>query len=104
GGALGEDLQAFLGVAEASEVLLLQGHDLLLQRSDELEPSAIANVRKPRILMPTKVALADASIGRPVEQRAVRLELPNPLGRLFGVKLGHPPVIEELAAAHRVAE
>ena len=42
--------------------------------------------------------------GRAVEQGAVGLQLPDPLGRLLGVQLGHPPVVEELAAAHGVAE
>ena len=33
-----------------------------------------------------------------------RLELAHPVGRLLGVELGHPRVVEHLAADHRVAE
>src|SRR6202042_1014468 len=59
---------------------------------------------EPRVGMSTEVALADLAVFEAVEQRAVGLQLPNPVGCLFGVQLGHPPVVQELPTAHRVAE
>ena len=43
------------------------------------------------------------SVG-PVEDRAPQLELADAVRRLHGVELGHPRVVQELAADHRVAE
>ena len=48
--------------------------------------------------------LEDPAVARPVEDRAPQLQLADPVGRLLGVELGHPRVVEELAADHRVAE
>ena len=103
-GQLGEDLQPRLQVAGLGEVVLLQRHDLLLERADELQAGAVADVREPRVLVPAEVALRDAAVGGAVEQRAVGLQLPDPLRRLLRVQLGHPRVVEELAAAQGVAE
>ena len=83
---------------------LLQGDDLLLQGPDHLQPGPVADVRQPRVLVAAEVPLADLAVLGPVEDRAPRLELPDPVRRLLGVQLGHPPVVEELAAAHGVAE
>ena len=102
--ALGEDLDPRLGVARLADVLLLQRHDLLLQGADQLEAGAVADVGEPRVLVAAEVALADPAVLGAVEQRAPGLELPDPVGRLLRVQLGHPPVVEELAAAHGVAE
>ena len=85
-------------------VLLLQRDDLLLQGADQLQAGAVADVGQPRVLVAAEVALADLAVLRAVEQRAVGLQLPDPVRRLLGVQLGHPPVVEELAAAHGVAE
>ena len=104
--ALGEDLQPAVvraGVAPGAGVVLLQGDDLLLQRADELEPGAVADMRQPRVFVAAEVALADLAVRGAVEQCTVGLELPHPVGCLLGVQLGHPPRVEELAAAHRVA-
>ena len=87
-----------------AQVLLLQRDDLLLQGADQLQPGAVADVGQPGVLVAAEVALADPAVGGAVEQRAVGLELPDPLRRLLGVQLGHPRVVEELAAAHGVAE
>ncbi len=67
-------------------------------------PGAVTDVREARVLVAAEVALADPAVRRAVEEGAVGLELPDPVGRLLGVQLGHPPRVEELAAAHRVAE
>ena len=78
--------------------------DLLLERADHLEPGAVADVGEPGEAVPAEVALQDPPVGGAVEQRAPRLELVDPVRRLLGVELGHPVVVEHLAAAHRVAE
>ena len=103
-GALGEDLDSRLEVTVLGQVVLLEGDDLLLQSADELQPGAVADVGKPRVLVPTEVALADPPVFRAVEQRAIGLELPDPVRGLLGVQLGHPRVVQELAATHGVAE
>ena len=41
---------------------------------------------------------------RAIEERAPRLELAHAVRRFLGVQLGHPPVVDVLAAAHRVGE
>ena len=101
--ALVEDADVRLVVAVLGEVLLLQRDDLLLQRADQLQARPVADVGQPRVGVPAEVALADLALGRPVEQRAIGLQLPDAVGRLLGVQLGHPPVVEELPAAHGVA-
>ncbi len=103
-GAFGEDLHPRLVVAGRREVLLLQRDDLLLHRADQFEARAVADVREPRIGVPAEVALADPAVRGAVEQRAVGLEFPHPVRRLAGVQFGHPPVVEELSAAHGVLE
>ena len=101
---LGEDLDPGLVVAELALVLLLERDDLLLQGADQLQAGAVADVRQARVLVAAEVALADLAVLGAVEQRTVGLQLPDPLRRLLGVQLGHPEVVEELAAAHGVAE
>ena len=76
----------------------------LLQGADHLQAGAVTDVGEPRVAVATEVALRDLAVLGAVEQRAVLLELPDPLGRLLGVQLRHAPVVEHLAAAHGVAE
>jgi hypothetical protein len=103
-GELVEHLQVLLAVAELALVVLLQRDDLLLHGADQLETGAVADVRQPRVLVPAEVALADLAVLGAVEERAVGLQLPDAVRGLLGVQLGHARVVEELAAAHRVAE
>ena len=77
---------------------------VVLERPDHLEARAIADVREARVLVPAEVALEDAAVRGPVEERAPRLELAHAVGRFFRVQFGHPPVVDVLAAAHRVGE
>ena len=81
--ALVEDLDAGLVVAEFGVVLLLQRDDLLLHGADDLQAGAVADVREPRVGVPAEVALADPAVLGAVEQRAVGLQLPHPVGRLL---------------------
>src|SRR4051794_23091381 len=50
-------------------------HPLILQRSNQLEPGAIADVRESRIAMPAEVALQDPAVGRPIKNGPPRFEL-----------------------------
>ncbi len=102
--ALLENLQPGVVRAEFLLVGLLQRDDLLLEGTDQLQPRTVADVRQPRVFMAAEVALGDPAVGRTVEERAPGLQLPDPVGGLPGVEFGHPPVVEELAAAHGVAE
>ena len=77
---------------------------VILQRPDQLEAGAIADVREARIAMPAEVALQDAAVRRAVEDGAVALQLAHAIRRFPGVQLRHPPVVHVLAAAHRVGE
>ena len=77
---------------------------LVLEGPDHLQAGAVADVGEPRVGMPAEVALEDAAVLGAVEDGAPLLQLADPVGRLLGVELGHPPLVEELAAAHRVAE
>src|SRR5688572_1451302 len=54
--------------------------------------------------MAAEVALQDEAILRAVEQRAPLLELEDAVGGFLRVQLRHAPVVQELAAAHGVAE
>ena len=57
-----------------------------------------------RVAVAAEVALGDLAFLGAVEQRAPTLEFPHPVGRFLRVQLRHAPVVEHLAAAHRVAE
>jgi hypothetical protein len=48
--------------------------------------------------------LGDLAVGGAVEDGAPALEFVDPFGRFAGMQLGHPPVVDQLAAAHRVLE
>ena len=102
--ALGEHADAGFVVAELLLVLLLKLDDLLLEGADHLQAGAVADMGEARVLMATEVALADLAVGGAVEESAVGLELPDALGRFLGVQLCHAVLVQELAAAHGVAE
>ena len=72
-----EDLDPVLVIAEFLEVVLLQRDDLLLQRADDLQAGAVADVGEPRVGVPAEVALADLSVLGAVEERPVGLQLPD---------------------------
>ena len=77
---------------------------VILQRPDQFQARAVADVREPRIAVAAEVALADEAVLGAVEHRAPLLELAHAIRRLLGVELGHAPVVDVLAAAHRVRE
>ncbi len=90
-GAFHEDVDALVDAA-------------VLERADHLQAGPVADVGEPGIGVSAEVALEDAALLGAVEDRPPFLQLADPVGRLLGVQLGHPPLVEELAPAHRVAE
>ena len=77
---------------------------VVLQRADEFEAGAVADVGEPRVLVPAEVALKDLAVLGAVEDRAPRFEFADAGRGFLGVELGHPPVVDVLPAAHRVGE
>ena len=76
----------------------------VLHGADQLEAGAVADVGEAGVAVAAEVALEDSAVRRAVEERSPVLELVDAIGRLLGVQLRHPPVVQHLAAAHRVAE
>ena len=77
---------------------------VILQGADHLQAGAIADMREPRIFVPAKISLQDAPVFCAIEHRAPGFQFPHAIGRFFRVQLGHPPIVDILAAAHRVGE
>ena len=68
------------------------------------KPGAVADVREPRITVAAKIALEDFPVLRAVKNRAPGFEFVNAFRGFLRVQLGHAPVVDVLAAAHRVGE
>ena len=75
---------------------------MVLQRTDHLQPRAIAHMGQPGIAMPAKIALQNAAIAGAIEQGAPGFEFAHPGRSFFGMELRHAPVIQILASAHGV--
>jgi hypothetical protein len=79
-------------------------HDPVLEGPDHLQPGAVADVGQARVGVTAERPLEDPAVARPVEHGAPALQLTDPVRRLLCVELGHPRIVQELAADHRVAE
>jgi hypothetical protein len=77
---------------------------VVLEGADHLQAGAVADVGEARVAVAAEVSLEDLAVLGAVEDRAPGLELADTGGGLFGVELGHAPVVEVLAAAHGVGE
>src|SRR5207245_2343051 len=77
---------------------------VVLERPDDLEAGPIADVREARIAVASEIALADQTVLGAIENRPPFLQLAHAVGGLPRMELGHAPLVEELAAPHRVAE
>jgi hypothetical protein len=77
---------------------------VILQRANQLEAGAVADVSQARVAMTAEIALIDAAVRRAIEHGAPALELAHAIGRLLRMQLRHPPVVDVLAAAHRIGE
>ena len=77
---------------------------VILQRADHLQSRAVTDVGETRITMTAEITLRNFPFLRSVEHRAPRFEFVNARGRFQRVQLGHAPVVDVLAAAHRIGE
>ena len=77
---------------------------VVLQRADQFETGAVADVCESRIAVAAEISLQDLAVFCAVKNRSPRFEFADAVGSFFGVKLGHSPVVYVLAAAHRVGE
>ena len=80
------------------------GHAAVLQRPDELQAGAVADVGEARVGVAAEGPLQDAPVPRAVEDGAPGLQLAHAVRCLPGVQLRHARVVEQPAADHRVAE
>ena len=77
---------------------------MVLQGADHLQSGAIADVGQPRIFVTAEIALENLPVLGAVEHRAPGFEFINARRRFLRVQLGHAPVVDVLAAAHRVGK
>ena len=77
---------------------------VILQRADQFQARAVADVREARITMAAEIALRNFSFLRAVKHRAPGFEFVDARRRFLRVQFGHAPVVDVLAAAHRVGE
>jgi hypothetical protein len=78
--------------------------DLVLEGADQLEAGAVADVDEPAVRVAAECPLRHPAVGGAVEDAAPALELAHAVRRLPCVQLRHPPVVQVLAAEHRVLE
>ncbi len=77
---------------------------VILEGANQFQPRAVAHVRESRIAMSSEVSLKYATVRGAIKDRAPGFKLAHSVGRFSGVKLGHAPVVDVLASAHRVGE
>src|SRR6266404_276022 len=76
----------------------------ILKGTYHLETGAIANMTKTLESMTAKCSLQNLSIAGSIEHRSPLFQLANSIWRLLRMNVGHPPVVQKLPAAHRVAK
>src|SRR6267142_4351389 len=76
----------------------------ILKRPYHLETGAIADMTKPLESMPAKSSLKNFSVAGSIEHGSPLFQLANSIWGLLRMNVGHPPVIQKLSAAHRVAK
>ena len=77
---------------------------VVLQGTDQLETGAVADVGEARVTVSAEVSLVDETGTGAIENRAPVFQFTHTLGSILGVDRRHLPDVEELAAAHGVAE
>ncbi len=77
---------------------------VVLQRADQFQPGAVADVRQPRVAVAAEITLENFPVLRAVKNRAPGFEFMDARRGFLGVQFGHAPVVDVLAAAHRVGE
>src|SRR5262249_4279961 len=76
----------------------------ILERSNEFESGAVADVAETLESVATESTLENVACGSAIEKRAPLFEFADAVGGFRGVELGHAPVVNEFSAAHGVAE
>ena len=79
-------------------------HQDVLQAANQLQAGSVADVGEPGIGVRAERPLMDQSVPGAVEDGSPALQFEHPLRRLLGVDLSHAPVVDQLAALHRVRE
>jgi len=79
-------------------------HCPVLQGAQQLEPGPVPDVGQPWIRVRPERALVDTALPGAVENGAPAFQLEHALRRFAGVELSRAPVVEQLAALHRVRE
>src|SRR6266850_2086251 len=76
----------------------------ILKGAYHLEAGAIANMTKTFEGMTAKSSLQNLSVAGSIEHGSPLFQLANSIWRLLRMNMGHPPVVQKLPAAHRVAK
>src|SRR6267142_801308 len=76
----------------------------ILKGAYHLETGAIANMTKTLESMTAKCSLQNLPVAGSVEHRSPLFQFANSIWRLLRMNVGHPPVVQKLPAAHRVAK
>jgi hypothetical protein len=84
------------------ENIQAQVYSMVLKCADHLQSGAIANVREARITMPAEIPLEDPPVAGAIKKSSPRFQFPHTCWCFLGVHFCHTPVIQVLAAAHRV--
>jgi hypothetical protein len=79
-------------------------YSVVLQSADHLETGAVAYMRQPRIAMPAEIPLQNPAVAGAIEKSAPRFQFVDARRSFLGVQFRHAPIIQILAAAHRVGE
>src|SRR5256885_17013033 len=77
---------------------------VVLKGADHFQTGAVADMREPWIFVTAEVALKNARVFRAIEDSAPGFQFADAIRRFPGVELRHSPIIDVLAAAHRVGE
>ena len=77
---------------------------VILQSANHFQSGAIADMRQARIFVAAEISLQNAPVFCAIEHCAPGFEFAHAIGRFLGVQFSHAPLIDILAAAHRIGE
>ena len=77
---------------------------VVLQCANHFQTSPIAYVREPWIFVAAEISLQNPPILCSIEHCAPRFKFADTRGCFLGMQFGHAPIVDVLAAAHRVGE
>jgi hypothetical protein len=79
-------------------------NSVVLQGPYQFQASTVTDVSEPWVSMSSEIALEDLAVLSSIEHRTPSLKFSNSVRSFFSVKLSHSPIIDILAASHRVGE